>query len=339
MEAATRLTPESLYLEGRKDFFRGRALLFTKNYPAAADLLEQSVRIDPGAAYGYNALGISYLEQADFRKAIPAFRDAAHRAPLWSYPLHNLALAYVESGDYRGAIRSYQQAMKITPQYSYLPYNLGLVYQRTNRRKEAEQSYRLAMSLAPDSAEPLNALGSLKSQEGKTAEAEKLYRDALAKNANLLAARHNLATAARRAQRPPTGSHRAVARQPAARSRLSCLAPEPRRDARRTRRHCRRRSTEYQAVVRAKPEYVAARTALADLYVKNHDNAAAIEQLREMRQARSAKRADLRADRRPGMRRRDMRRKPRPRGSRRSIIRPTNPRANGINAKIAGAAK
>ena len=77
MEAATRLTPESLYLEGRKDFFRGRALLFTKNYPAAADLLEQSVRIDPGAAYGYNALGISYLEQADFRKAIPAFRDAA----------------------------------------------------------------------------------------------------------------------------------------------------------------------------------------------------------------------------------------------------------------------
>ena len=109
MEAATRLTPESLYLEGRKDFFHGRAMLFTKNYPAAAKPAGTiPVRIDPGAAYAFNALGISYLEQADFRKAIPAFRDAAHRAPLWSYPLHNLSLAYVESGDYRGAIRSYQ---------------------------------------------------------------------------------------------------------------------------------------------------------------------------------------------------------------------------------------
>ncbi len=138
MEAAMRLTPESLYLEGRNDFFAGRGLLYDKQYNQAANLLEQSVRIDPGQAYGYNALGIAYLEQADFAKAIPAFRDAARRAPNWSYPLHNLALAYVEAGNYQDAIRSYQQAMRITPQYSYLPYNLGLVYQRMNRRSDAE---------------------------------------------------------------------------------------------------------------------------------------------------------------------------------------------------------
>ena len=99
MEAAMQLTPESLYLQGRDSFFTGRALLFEKQFGQAADLLEHSVRIDPGEAYGYNALGIAYLEQADFAKAIPAFRDAAHRAPNWSYPLHNLALAYVEAGD------------------------------------------------------------------------------------------------------------------------------------------------------------------------------------------------------------------------------------------------
>ena len=48
MEAAMRLTPESLYLEGRKSFFQGRGLLFDKQYNTAANLLEQSVRIDPG---------------------------------------------------------------------------------------------------------------------------------------------------------------------------------------------------------------------------------------------------------------------------------------------------
>lgn len=193
MEAARTLTQESLFLEGRQDFFAGRALLFEKNFANAAADLEQSVRIDPGAAYGYNALGIAYLEQGQFSKAIPAFHDAAHRAQHWSYPLHNAALAYTEMGDFSDAVRSYQQAMRLTPQYSYLPYNLGLVYQRMNRKKDAEGAYRKAMMLAPDSAEPYNALGTLMASEGKNKDAEGLYRDALQRNPALLSARHNLA--------------------------------------------------------------------------------------------------------------------------------------------------
>ncbi len=132
MEAARTLTRESLLLEGRQDFFEGRALLFDHNFGDAAALLEQSIRIDAGAAYGYNALGIAYLEQAQYDKAIPAFRDAFQRAQQWSYPLHNEALARVQTGDYSGAIKLYQHAMRLTPQYSYLPYNLGLVYQRAS---------------------------------------------------------------------------------------------------------------------------------------------------------------------------------------------------------------
>ena len=130
--------------------------------------MEQSIsRMDPAAAYGYNALGIAYLEQGQFGKAMPAFHDAENRAQHWSYPLHNEALAYTEMGDFTAAVRAYQQAMRLTPQYSYLPYNLGLVYQRMNRRKDAESAYRKAMMLAPDSAEPYNALGTLMASEGK----------------------------------------------------------------------------------------------------------------------------------------------------------------------------
>jgi tetratricopeptide (TPR) repeat protein len=193
MEAARSLTRESLYLEARDTFFQGRALLFDKRYADAAPLLEQSVRLDPGAAYSYNALGIAYLEQARFDEAIPAFRDAANRAQHWSYPLHNLALSYVETGDYQNAIRAYQKAIELTPEYSYLPYNLGLVYQRLNRSREAEKSYRKTISIAPDSAEAYNALGTLKAANKKYSEAEQLYRDALQRNAGLLPARHNLA--------------------------------------------------------------------------------------------------------------------------------------------------
>lgn len=278
MEAAMRLTPESLYLEGRDSFFKGRAMLFDKSYAGAQDLLEQSVRIDPGEAYGYNALGIAYLEQADFTKAIPAFRDAVKRAPNWSYPLHNLALAYQEAGDYQGTIRSYQLAMKITPQFAYLPYNLGLVYQRLNQRREAEASYRKAIELAPDSGEPLNALGSLKAAEGKNAEAEKFYRQALAKNPNLLAARHNLAilvagTKDRQQEAVALWQQNLTTKPDYLASRLSLAEFYARRG------DTALATAEYLKVVAEKPEYVAARVALAGQYAKLQQWDAAIEQL------------------------------------------------------------
>ena len=279
MEAARNLTQESLFLEGRQDFFQGRALLFDKKFPEAAQLLEQSVRMDPGGAYAYNALGISYLEQAQFDKAIPAFRDAARRAQHWSYPLHNEALAYVETGDYKSAIRAYQDAMRLTPQYSYLPYNLGLVYQRLNRRKDAEAAYRKATMLSPDSAEPFNALGTLKAAEGKRSEAEQLYREALQKNPKLLPARHNLALLldeekSRQQEAIDLWRQNLQESPDYLPSRLSLA------DALATSGNNAGAIEEYRRVLADRPEYVGARLALAGLLAKSGDTEAALTELR-----------------------------------------------------------
>jgi Flp pilus assembly protein TadD len=278
MAAAQRLTQESIYLEGRKDFFSGRSLLFDQKYPEAANLLESAIRIDPTAAYGYNALGIAYLEQAQFAKAIPAFRDAANRAQHWSYPLHNLALSYMETGDYRAAVRTYQQAIKITPQYSYLPYNLGLVYQRLNRRKDAEKAYRQAMALAPTSPEPYNALGSLKATEGKTQEAERLYRDALQRNDALLPARHNLALllASERGREPEAitlwneNLRRNADYLP---SRISLAETQAASG------NVTAAIEQYRQILQRKPEYIAARLALASNLAKTGDAAGALAEV------------------------------------------------------------
>jgi tetratricopeptide (TPR) repeat protein len=281
MDAARMLTRESLFLEGREDFFQGRALLFDKKFPEAASLLEQAVRIDPGAAYGFNALGIAYLEQAEYDKAIPAFRDAVRRAQHWSYPLHNEALAYVETGDYRSAIRAYQEAIRLTPQYSYLPYNLGLVYQRLNRRKDAETAYMRAEMLAPNSAEPYNALGTLKASEGKRAEAEQLYREALQKNPSLLPARHNLALLLadeKGREKEAVDLWRENLRQspdylPSRLSLAGTLAAQG---------DNAQAVEEYGKVLEAKPGYVAARVALADVLIKTNNRAGALDQLRQV---------------------------------------------------------
>ena len=300
MEAAMRLTPESLYLEGRDDFFQGRGLLFDKQYDQAANLLEQSVRIDPGEAYGYNALGIAYLEQADFARSIPAFRDAARRAPNWSYPLHNLALAYVEAGDYQDAIRSYQQAMRITPQFSYLPYNLGLVYQRLNRRRDAETAYRRAHAAcarfrraaecsrfpqsigrkirrggkvlqrcSPEKPVPRSALATrhnlgllLASLKGRQNEAIAAWRQNLAANPDYLASRLSLAELLAQ-----TGDTAGAIEQ-------------------------------YVYVVGVKPEYTAARVALAGLYLKANQADAALVQLRAAAKLDAQNASDRGTDRR-----------------------------------------
>jgi tetratricopeptide (TPR) repeat protein len=286
MDAARRLTQESLFLEGRQDFFQGRALLFDKKFPEAAQLLEQAVRIDPGAAYGFNALGIAYLEQAQYDKAIPAFRDAVRRAQHWSYPLHNEALAFVETGDYKSAIAAYQEAIRLTPQYSYLPYNLGLVYQRLNRRKDAEAAYRKASSLAPNSAEPYNALGTLKASEGKRSEAEQLYRESLQKNPNLLAARHNLALllatdGSRRDEAINLWRENLRQSPDYLPSRLSLAETLAARGDNAT------AIEEYRKVLDAKPDYPAARVALAGLLAKSGDTDRAIQEMRQISTAES----------------------------------------------------
>jgi protein O-mannosyl-transferase len=282
MEAARRLTQESLFLEGRENFFDGRALLFDKNFPSAAAMLEQSVRIDPGAAYAYNALGIAYLEQAQYDKAIPAFRDAARRAQHWSYPLHNEALAYKEMGDYAGAIRAYQQAMRLTPQYSYLPYNLGLVYQQMNRKKDAETSYRKAMMLAPDAAEPYNALGSLKVSEGKPTDAEQLYRTALQKNPApqvALATRYNLGlllVSEKSRHAEALALWRAnLTQSPDDLPSLIKLAETLAQDG-----DTAGSIAQYRRVLALKPDYPAAHLAIAQVLAKNGDAEGALTELR-----------------------------------------------------------
>ena len=278
--AALRLTPESLYLQARRLFCQGRVAIFDKRYAEAADLLEQSIRFDPNAAYAYNALGIAYLEQAEYPRSLPAFRDAIRRAPQWTYPLHNLALASIETGDYRAAERNFDSALRLTPGFAYLHYNRGVLYQRLNRRKDAEIEYRTALEQKPELADAYNALGSLAVAQRKNDRAEQSFREALKRAPQLLAARQNLALLLF-SQRDRQAEALASWRENLSRdadylpSRLSlaeALAKSGKpADA----------ASEYREVLRRKPAYVAARLALSDLMQRSNEMDGALEQLAE----------------------------------------------------------
>jgi len=263
-EAAKPLAPNSLLLQARQSFCEGRAAMFSKDYPTAKTLLERSVGLDPERGYAYNALGIIALERADYDGAIPAFREASKRAPYWAYPMHNMALAYVEKGDYESAIRTYQRAMELAPKVPYLPYNLGLLYQRMNRPRDAEAQYRKALALDDKSAQALNALGALKAETGRRAEAEDFYKQALAHDPALLAARYNLgqlvAADGKRGAEAAALWRQNLARDPQHLPSQIALARYLQSSG-----NAAEAAREYEAIVAAKPDYVAARVALAEV--------------------------------------------------------------------------
>ena len=135
------------------------------------------------------------------------------------------------------------------------------------------------MSIAPNSAEPYNALGTLKASEGKSADAEKLYRDALARNRNLLAARHNLALLLASHNRRPEAIElwrenlkQAPDHLPSRLSLAETLADSDDRAG---------AIEQYRQVLNEKPGYTAARLALAAQLTRNGDADAALIELRE----------------------------------------------------------
>ena len=223
-------------LRARMLFCQGRARLFeaesqSAGYDTARQLLEEARAAGPLYPEPYNAIGISYLEQAQYGKAVESFRKSIEVAPDWAYPRHNLALTYVEMGDNAAAEAEYRAAIERTPHHPYLYYNLGVLLQRTNRNPEAERTFRDAIASFEEEAdryrtlaarvkaedsglkeanteavlaleeaqtdvrnegEVYNALGALAQATGKENKARTGYEKALTLNPHLDAARYNL---------------------------------------------------------------------------------------------------------------------------------------------------
>lgn len=192
VSAAIQVHGETPELAARLQFCEGRLAILNRDFKLARDLLEGALRLNPDAAYIYNALGTVYLETANYERAEQAFLSAIQRAELWAYPRHNLALVYSQQGDYERAIATYKEAIVRGPSHAYLVYNQALLYQKINLVKDAEAGFRQAMKLAPELPDPVTALAALESGRRNWKEAERLNREALKLKPDFLAARHNL---------------------------------------------------------------------------------------------------------------------------------------------------
>lgn len=265
--AALEIDPQAWLAEARALFCEARVLIFDRRYAEAEAVLERAARVDPDGAYIYNALGIAALEQANYDRAVRAFRDAARLAPHWLYPRHNLALALGQAGRRAEALEVWAQAIRQAPGEWWLYYGRGLMQSEMGRRRAAEESFRVAARLAQDRPEPLTALGFLKADAGDRKGAEQLYREALRRSASDVPARHNLAVLL---------AQRVARRNEAIAAWREILREDPRYTPSRlalaetlaASGEAEEAAVEYRRLLEAQPGYAAARTALAGLLLR-----------------------------------------------------------------------
>ncbi|HEX4947581.1 MAG TPA: tetratricopeptide repeat protein [Blastocatellia bacterium] len=107
---ATDPTIEAKYL-----FCHGRALIEENNAQEAINVLQQAAKLDPRAAYTWNALGYAYEKRNDNDKAFEAYKRAADLAPAWAAPVFHVGDHYLRQRKFDKAERAFAQAVQCDP--------------------------------------------------------------------------------------------------------------------------------------------------------------------------------------------------------------------------------
>ena len=107
---------------------------------------EEQVAENPDNEDGYNNLAGTYLQQAQWKKAIPVLEKAIQIAPT-TFEYSNLATAYYQLDKYKEAIPLYEKALALNPNDAEVVRNLAEAYAHDGQRQKADETYDRAISL------------------------------------------------------------------------------------------------------------------------------------------------------------------------------------------------
>ena len=136
--------------------------------------------------------GQRLARDGDFPAARELYERAIELDPRHPEALNNLGLILEREGDAATARRHYREALAADGNYVPALLNLGSVQMSAGELADAEASYRRAVDLAPESYEAYNSLGIALARQGKLEEAEASFRRALAIDPDNPAADENL---------------------------------------------------------------------------------------------------------------------------------------------------
>ncbi len=162
----------------------GMSSFYAKNYSEAIAYLYKASKIAPKEPKIWNALGITYMEVGEYKKAEEAFKKALESDPSFTEAKMNLGVLYRKMKNYREAVKYLKEAVSDeTFDKKHLAFfHLAKVYKEMGEKEAYIRNLKKATAYNPLFLEAQLELGSAYMDEKRYEDAEKLYMSLLANN-------------------------------------------------------------------------------------------------------------------------------------------------------------
>ena len=137
------------------------------------------IQLDPGDAQAHYNLGLAYQKQDKLDEAAAAYLKSIQLDPNLADAHINLGLVYKTQGKPDQAIAAYQEAIRIDPDNDTAHYNLALSYYGQGQLDQAIAEYRQTVRLNPDHADAYYNLGRTYYEQGKLDEAIDAWQESI----------------------------------------------------------------------------------------------------------------------------------------------------------------
>jgi tetratricopeptide (TPR) repeat protein len=136
--------------EAEKHFVRGMDLRSEGRSEEAIDEFNKGIQADPDFDSNYTALGLVYVDLAEYERAIDYLDTAIELDPDDKASYNSRGGAYYYLENYEKAMDDLEKALELDPTYSWAYYNRGSVYAELGDDDQAIADYEKALSLATD---------------------------------------------------------------------------------------------------------------------------------------------------------------------------------------------
>lgn len=149
------------------------------NFPKAVAALEEAVQLDRANVSGRVLWGWTLHLAGQSAEAEEVLRETAREFPENVPALNALGIVYLVQGNYDRAIQTHESARQLKADNEIAYYNLSLAYERRGEYDLAAQRGQKATELEPGNPHPLVALALVDWRRGEADKAKSLYNQAV----------------------------------------------------------------------------------------------------------------------------------------------------------------
>jgi len=143
--------------------------LSEKSPDQAETLFLRAIKSDPKSVQAHFQLGLLFMKQEKYAKAIGVYKSAAKLDPQFPETFFNLAYIYYAKKDYARAEEMYGRVVQLAPPYlDEALFNLAMVQEKLGKRAESIKNLEKALRINPSNQMAKRYLLKLKGDSGKT---------------------------------------------------------------------------------------------------------------------------------------------------------------------------